>query len=42
MLLQLSLPSFDAVLQLHNARIRFANNLHLLDNRLVVSVSCRL
>jgi len=39
MLLQLGLPSFNTVL--HNARIRFANNLHLLDNS-VVSVSCRL
>jgi len=39
MLLQLGLPSFDTVL--HNARTRFANNLHLLDNS-VVSVSCRL
>ena len=38
MLLQLGLPSFDTVL--HNARTRFANNLHLLDNS-VVSVSCR-
>jgi len=33
------IPSFNTVL--HNARIRFANNLHLLDNS-VVSVSCRL
>ena len=39
MLLQLGLPSFDTVL--HNARIRFANNLHFLDNS-VVSVSCML
>jgi len=39
MLLQLGLPSFDTVL--HNARIRFANNLYLLDTS-VVSVSCRL
>ena len=38
MLLQLGLASFDTVL--HNVRIRFANNLHLLDNS-VVSVSCR-
>jgi len=39
MLLQLDLPSFDTVL--HNARIRFANNMNLLDN-IFVSVSCRL
>jgi len=38
MLLQLGLPSFN---NLHNARIRFANNLHLLDTS-VVSVSSRL
>jgi len=42
MLLQLGLPSFDTVL--HNARIRFVNNLHLLDNsdNSVLAVSCRL
>jgi len=39
MLLQMGLPSFNTVL--YNARIRIANNLHLLDNS-VVSVSCRL
>ena len=33
MLLQLGLPSFDTVP--HNAIIRFANNLHLLDNSVV-------
>jgi len=39
MLLQLGLPSFDTVL--HNAVIRFADNVHLLDNS-VLSVSYRL